>query len=197
MFLCAGAIVDRLPADEQQGGHSGLKTAALAAYGLFFTGLALILLSVLGSEAWGWPDWLVHFVRDLGLLLAAVMAGTILHEKLLRDEMNYSFSLELDRRFAALRGDTAKEVHRLFIERPPAVTGIRQVNDVRRNFSGYYQWVNERQPQDLFFAGRSVLHRIDADIRARTGASAADVILRRLKEGSKIRIIADLVAVTL
>lgn len=69
------------------------------------------------------------------------------------------------------------------------MTGIRQLSEVRRNYSGYYQWVNEQRPQDLFFAGRSVLHRIDADIRARTGATAADVILRRLKEGSKIHIL--------
>src|SRR5262249_24088383 len=43
--------------------------------------------------------------------------------------------------------------------------------------------------QELFFAGRSVLHRIDADIRARTGGSAEEILLRRLKENSKIRIL--------
>lgn len=69
------------------------------------------------------------------------------------------------------------------------MTGIRHVHDVRRNFSGYYQWVNEQAPQDLFFAGRSVLHRIQADIKTRTGASAANMLLRRLKEGSTVRVL--------
>jgi hypothetical protein len=49
--------------------------------------------------------------------------------------------------------------------------------------------VNERKPQELFFAGRSVLHRIDADIRKRTKTFAEDVLLRRLTEGSKIKIL--------
>ena len=165
------------------------RIAGLSAYGLVFTGIALILMSVLGAEVWHWSDWIVHFVRDLGLLLAAVMAGTILHEKLLRDEMVSRFTSELDGRFAIHREDTATRVHQLLSDRPPGVTGIRQLSEIRRNFGGYYQWVNEQKAQDLFFAGRSVLHRIDADIRARTGATAADVILRRLKEGSKIHIL--------
>jgi hypothetical protein len=169
--------------------RAGYKTAGLSAYGLVLTGLVLILLSVLGAEAWHWPDWVAHFVRDLGLLLAAVMAGTILHEKLLRDEMVSSFTSQLDGELKQLREETAHETYRLLSERPPAATGIRQLSEVRRNFSGYYAWVNEQRPQDLFFAGRSVLHRIDADIRARTGATAADVILRRLKEGSRVYIL--------
>ena len=165
------------------------KTAGLVAYGLVFTGLAFILLSILGREAWHWPESVVHFIRDLGLLLAAVMAGTILHEKLLRDEMVSSFTAELDRKLGDLREQTANSVHRLLCERPPQMTGIRKLDDVRRNFSGYYQWVNEQKRQTMFFAGRSVLHRIDADIRDRTDASAESVLLRKLKEGSVIDIL--------
>ena len=63
------------------------KTVGLTAYGLFFTGVSLIMLSVLGAESWHWLAWVAAFVRDVGLLLSAVMAGTIFHEKLLRDEM--------------------------------------------------------------------------------------------------------------
>ena len=81
------------------------------------------------------------------------------------------------------------EVHRLLCERPTQMTGIRKLDEVRRNFSGYYQWVNEQKRQTLFFAGRSVLQRIDADIRDRTGAAAEDVLLRRLREGSVIDIL--------
>jgi hypothetical protein len=173
----------------KDGPKSTRKLVGLSAYGVFFTGLALILVSVLASEAWHWPEWVGHFVRDLGLLFAAVVAGTILHEKLLRDEMVSTFAEQLDAKLDHFRAQTAAEVHRLLSDKPPNVTGIRQLSEVRRNFSGYYQWVNEQKAQQLFFAGRSVLHRIEADIRARTRSSAVDVIMRKLREGSRIHIL--------
>lgn len=176
--------------------RKAVKTAGLAAYGLVFTGLFMMMLSVLGAEIWQWPVWLSAFIRDVGLLLAAVMAGTILHEKLLRDEMVQVVVDELDQRLDAgipklseVASETARETHKLFCDSPPGMTGIRLVDDTRRNYSGYYSWVNEQKAQDLFFAGRSVLHRIDADIRTRTATSAESILLRRLKEGSKIRIL--------
>jgi hypothetical protein len=172
------------------------KIAGLVAYGLTFTGLSLVMLSVLGSEVWEWPVWVTGFVRDVGLLLAAVMAGTILHERLIRDETLSIVVTELDRKLSEQIPKTtdiarlgAEEVHRIFTERPPRMKGIRFLHDRRRNYSAYYSWVNEQNPQDLFFAGRSVLHRIDADIKTRAaGASAEEVILRKLKEGSRISI---------
>lgn len=180
---------------------SRVRTVGLVAYALAFTGLFLILLSVIGAELWQWPIWTTAFIRDLGLLMAAVISGTILHEKLLRDEMFAAFAHELDRKLDAripgpheIATETAIEVHKQFCEHPPDMTGIRFLSDVRRNFSGYYTWVNEHRPQELFFAGRSVLHRIDADIRANAGAGAAAVgaehmLFRRLKENSKIKIV--------
>jgi hypothetical protein len=172
------------------------KTAGLVAYGLTFTGVSMMMLSVLGAEVWHWPVWLSSFIRDVGLLLAAVMAGTILHEKLLRDEMVHVVVDQLDEKLdsgipklAEVASETAMQTHKLFSESPPRMTGLRLVHDTRRNFAGYYSWVNEQRPQELFFAGRSVLHRIDADIRTRTGTSAEEILLRRLKEGSKITIL--------
>ncbi len=124
------------------------------------------------------------------------MGGTIVHEKLLRDEMLRHLSHELDRKLDAkipkladATAQTAIAVHELFCERPPGITGIRLVHGVRRSYAGYYSWVNEQKSQELFFAGRSVLHRIDADIRSRTAGSAEDILFRRLKEGSKIKIL--------
>lgn len=176
-----------------------VKSTWLLSYGLFFTGLFFVLLSVLGSEVWKWPVWLSAFVRDVGLLLSAVMAGSLLHERFLRDEMVRFTGEEVARRLDSKIPEvevsallTARAVHQLFKESPPEMTGLRLVAQRRRNFSGYYRWVNERTPQDLFFAGRSVLHRIDADIKANTAnsnSSAEGVILRRLKEGSKVRIL--------
>jgi hypothetical protein len=124
------------------------------------------------------------------------MAGTIIHEKLLRDEMLRHLSHELHRQLEAkvpklsdMTSQTAVAVHDLFCERPPGITGIRLVHGVRRNYAGYYNWVNEQKSQELFFAGRSVLHRIDADIRSRMAGTAEDILFRRLKEGSKIRVL--------
>jgi hypothetical protein len=171
------------------------KTTGLIAYGLFFTGISLILISIFGTEDWRWPVWLAAFVRDAGLLLSAVVAGTILYERLLREEMVRQFVAELDKelthrvpKLETISTHTAGKVHELLCERPPSMTGLRLITEVRRNFRGYYDWVNENGSQDLFFAGRSVLHRIDADIHARTESSAEAIILRRLREGSKIRI---------
>jgi hypothetical protein len=164
------------------------KTALLVAYGIAFTGVSLIFLSIL-SEGQHWPSWFTGFTRDLGLLLAAVLAGTIIHEKLLRDEMVQTITNELDKRFSTVATDAGAEVHRLFCDRPPGMTGLGLISDKRRNFSGYYEWVIDQKRQELFFAGRSVLHRIDADIRQRTGQSADEILFRKLSEGSQICIL--------
>jgi hypothetical protein len=154
------------------------------------------MLSVLGSEIWHWPVWIAAFIRDCGLLISAVMAGTILHEKLLRDEMQAMMLSEIERKLDAtipkladVAEQTAIEVHKHFCASPPQMTGIKYLNDVRRGFSGYYRWVNEHDSQELFFAGRSVLHRIDADIRSNSGGSAENTLIRCLRQNSKIRIL--------
>ncbi len=174
------------------------RTTILVSYGLLITGLFLISISIIGEHE-EWPIWLNAFVRDLGLLLAAVLAGSILHEKLLRHEMLKFTEDELrhmlDARISKpeeLAITTARAVHRVFTDSPPGMTGLRLLGPVRRNLPRYYEWVNNRFPQDLFFAGRSVLHRIDADIKintANTESSAEAILVRRLKEGCKIQIL--------
>jgi hypothetical protein len=129
-----------------------------------------------------------------------VIAGSLLHDRLLRDEMVKVVGEQLDQKLdgrvmslddklAHMPSAAAKEVHRLFSESPPGITGFKLLCEPRRGFAGYYAWVNHSEPQDLFFAGRSVLHRIDADIRSKTNGSAEDVLFRRLKEGSKVTIL--------
>jgi hypothetical protein len=145
----------------------------LITWSLVFTGLFLIMLSILGERQWGWSNLLAAFIREVGLLLAAVMAGTILHESLLRDEMLRRISERFDERLD---------------DRIPRFGGLRYLDHCRRNSPAYYSWVIEQRPQDLFFAGRSVLHRINADIQSRIGSSAEEILLRRLREGSRISI---------
>jgi hypothetical protein len=71
---------------------------------------------------------------------------------------------------------------------PSASQGIRLVSPIRRGYDEYYRWATTIEPRKLFFAGRSVLHRIDADFRNRGLKRVEKVLLRKLREGSTIRI---------
>ncbi len=91
------------------------------------------------------------------------------------------------------RGDMANEVaesvHAKLQSSPPGLSGIRLISKERKGYAGYYTWVTATGASDLFFAGRSVLHRVDSDIRKRTRERAESILARRLQEGSRIRIL--------
>lgn len=162
------------------------KTMSLVSILMLIGGFTLILVSILMSEVLKWPPYASGFCRDLGLLLSAVVSGSIVHEKLLRDAMFDEWRGEL----RVHAQEAALVTHKLFCDKPPGMTGLSYLSPHRRNFPRYYDWVNVMEPQDLFFAGRSVLHRIDADIRDRdTKSSAEAVLFRRLLEGCKITIL--------
>lgn len=141
--------------------------------------LARILFSVLLI-----PIGAVLVLVDAGNLvanvgLAFIVAGVVstFHEGVLR----------------RLEGaDHAQSVAGAVVERlkdaPLTASGIRLVSPVRKGYDGYYLWAMHAGTQEMFFAGRSVLHRIDADFRARTIGSAEGIIARRLKEGANIKI---------
>ena len=71
---------------------------------------------------------------------------------------------------------------------PTTTQGIRLASKQRRGYDAYYTWATTIQSRELFFAGRSVLHRIDADFRNRGLQNVEQVLLRKLREGSVIRI---------
>ena len=77
---------------------------------------------------------------------------------------------------------TAVAVHGLFCQDPPNMNGMSLLSPVRRGFGGYYYWTDVSAQQDLCFAGRSVLHRIDKDIKKKHSGSigAEDVLLSKL-----------------
>jgi hypothetical protein len=84
----------------------------------------------------------------------------------------------------------AEMTHNKFADFPLDANGMRIVSDVRRGYDGYYYWAVNKDPQNLFFAGRSVLHRIDFDFVNERGLGPAEVVLeRRLIQGSDIRIL--------
>lgn len=85
--------------------------------------------------------------------------------------------------------DIARRVHKLLAQIPIGSNGIRLLAQVRKGFDGYYTWAIKLEPQELFFAGRSVLHRVDDDFRRRSIGPTEEVITRRLKHGATIRIL--------
>lgn len=73
--------------------------------------------------------------------------------------------------------------------RLPITNGIRMVTHARKGADAYYSWITAPGNPDLFFAGRSVLHRIDYDMKQRGKGSAEKVIAARLKAGATIRVL--------
>jgi hypothetical protein len=80
-------------------------------------------------------------------------------------------------------------VYKKVISTLPSSGGLKLVAPIRRGYAGYYFWAVTTEAQDLFFAGRSVLHRIDADFTRRGLGRADEVIHRKLCEGSNVRIL--------
>jgi len=67
--------------------------------------------------------------------------------------------------------------------------GLKMICFPRKGFWRYHSWFLVTDPQDLFFAGRSVLHRIQEDFRVRRLPSVEEALIRKLEEGSKIKVL--------
>lgn len=116
-------------------------------------------------------------VSDLGL--AIIIAGVVstFHEAIIR------------RLEGAETAETvADEVHNRFREDPLPASGIRLVSSIRKGYAGYYLWAVDSSADELFFAGRSVLHRIESDFKTRKTGSVENVLARRVAEGCTVRI---------
>jgi hypothetical protein len=83
----------------------------------------------------------------------------------------------------------ADEVYERLRKTPLAATGIRLVSPSRKGYDGYYKWVLGTAPDHMFFAGRSVLHRVAADLKERGLGDAESAIARRLAEGATIKLL--------
>jgi len=75
------------------------------------------------------------------------------------------------------------------IPKSMSASGLRLLKGHRRGRDDFYYWAVETGAEDLFFAGRSVLHRIDYDLQFRRVGSAEDAIMRRLSDGCSITIL--------
>jgi hypothetical protein len=139
---------------------------------LVFVGFSLSLL----SSQFGWP----RVVSDIGLAIMIAGIATTFHEAVIR-------RLEGEETATIV----AQKVQEGLREAPLSASGIRLLSPIRKGYAGYYQWAITSHNQDLFFAGRSVLHRIDADFRStsRLLGTAEERIAKRLCEGCSMRIL--------
>ncbi len=67
--------------------------------------------------------------------------------------------------------------------------GIQMLSNVRQGDDRYHKWVITREPQALFFGGRSVLHRVKIDFEDRKLPAVEDIFIRKIDEGSIIKIL--------
>lgn len=98
------------------------KLPAAIAYSIFCTGLALLLLSIVSEVGWQPNKVLIDFIRELGLLLSASMAGTLLYEMFVREQMTKQMIAEL----SIISEKTAREFR----------SGFRLVHNNRRGYNG-------------------------------------------------------------
>ncbi len=70
-----------------------------------------------------------------------------------------------------------------------AQPGLRLVSPTRVDYDEYYRWANRASPRDVFLAGRSILHDIHRDNVAWRSDSGENVLARKLRHGSIIRIL--------
>ncbi len=133
-------------------------------------GAVLILLEVDGKGG--------ELLSKLGLAFTVAGIASSFHEGILR---------RLEGRETARK--VADEVQSRLEAAPLSATGIRLLSPVRKGYAGYYLWAVDNGPEELFFAGRSVLHRIDADFRSRSLGGAESVFARRIAEGANVKIL--------
>jgi hypothetical protein len=139
--------------------------------------LFCIILALIGIviAKFAGPD---PFFSNVGLAFMVAGVASLFHEGVLR-------SLESDETTNSI----ADSVFAQLKTAPLFASGIRLVSSVRKGYEGYYRWVMSTDPQDMFFAGRSVLHRIEKDFRSRGVNNAAVTIARRLKEGASLKVL--------
>lgn len=110
--------------------------------------------------------------RNLGLALIVTGTVTIFQEAILSPLRTDEIKDGFDRVFEIL-----------------AKPGIRVIAPQRQGYSGYHKWLLDKSHQDLFFAGHSVLHRVDADFSSLGLLSVEKAMKQKVAESSSIRIL--------
>ena len=145
---------------------------AIFALALIPTGAVLTLVSS------SWPGPSGQLISKLGLALIVAGVVTVFRELVI-------LRLESEE----TREGIAKAVHKRLLASPPTPNGLRIVATERNGYDEYSTWAISKSPQVLFFAGRSVLHRMDYDFKKRGLGPVEKILRKRLKEGSRICIL--------
>lgn len=121
--------------------------------------------------------------QSLGLSLIVTGSVTVFQESVLAPLRRDEFSEQINR----ISYQTKENFETVFslMKRP----GIYMISPERRGSMRYYKWLLERSPQKIFFAGHSVLHRIQADFDKQGLVPVYDALRQKVTEGSKIQIL--------
>jgi len=138
--------------------------------------LAGVIIALLSFPIGG--DKVKEVINKIGLALIVSGVVSLFNEFAIKPYQEEENSKEI-----------AEKVHRKFSEMPIMQSGIRQVARVRRGFHGYYHWALNDSLQELFIAGRSVLHRIDKDFKTRQLGSAAERLADKIQIGTEVTIL--------
>lgn len=143
--------------------------------------IALGVIVVLGTATSG-PH--AKLWEDLGLAVAIAGIVSFFQEAILsRFSKEESLRTDIDHVRKSLTGEIQKLGGSLSGPR------IEMLAEQRHGYAGYHRWVLEREPQQLFFAGHSVLHRIQADFRVLRLKDVEDALAEKIAGGSKARVV--------
>ncbi len=84
---------------------------------------------------------------------------------------------------------TARKTVELLQNQPIEPKGLKMIASKRRGYDGYYNWLAVTSPQELFFAGRAVLHRIQNDLDNRNIGPLENLLARKMDEGGNITLL--------
>lgn len=115
---------------------------------------------------------------NLGFALIVTAIVNLFHELFIS-------KLEVEDMSRILSNDIINKIERKNHENK----GLILASQVRRGYRGYYEWVTADGPLNIFIAGRSVLHRIQADLDALKWGKIEDIIINKLKDKSIIKIL--------
>ena len=163
---------------------------------LLITAVGVIFILLDLTEILGASQNASRFIEKIGIALTVAGVVSLFHEILLRrlemDETarfisNY-LKKKMDQEADSNIQKTVSHICNGLRENPIIPTGLHMVAEKRKKWKGYYSWVLDHGQTKLFFAGRSVLHRIDQDLYERDKRTAEAAIFRRLSEGATFRI---------
>ena len=142
----------------------------LFSFTMILAGLVMSLWDIAGKTG--------EVLSNFGLAFVIAGVASMFHDLAL-------MKLENEETSADISDNLEKKLSSFFASK----SGIQLVTQYRRGWDGYYLWAIPTHKQNLFFLGRSVLHRINDDFNKRSLRPAAEVILRKLKEGSNFKIL--------